>query len=65
MSDETTPETEHAEASEENAEHKADREPTAEEEAAAERNELDEDVARNYREAIETGAELKGEGEIA
>jgi hypothetical protein len=39
-------------------------EPTPEEERAAERNELDPEVARNNKEAIERGANVKGEGQI-
>lgn len=56
--------TEEAEEQEAHAPHAADRAPTPEEERAAEENELDPAVAEHYREAIETGAELKGEGEI-
>jgi hypothetical protein len=39
-------------------------EPTAEEAAAAERNDLDPEVARANREAVERGADAKGEGRI-
>jgi hypothetical protein len=46
------------------ATHGSDRPPTAEEEAAAERTELSEDAARHYQEAIERGADIKGEGEV-
>jgi hypothetical protein len=46
------------------APHVADRAPTAEEEAAAETNELDPDVAAHEREMDKLGAEVKGEGEI-
>ncbi len=46
------------------AQHVADRPPTAEEEAAAETNELDPDVAAHEREMDELGANVKGEGEI-
>lgn len=42
----------------------ADREPTPEEEAAAEDLELDPEVAEEYKEAIERGANQKGEGRI-
>lgn len=42
--------------------HGADRPPTPEEEAAAERNELDPDVATSYKDAIERGAAQEGEG---
>jgi hypothetical protein len=43
---------------------KADRMPTPEEERTADELELDEDVAKTYKEAIETGANVKGEGQI-
>ena len=46
------------------ASHTADRPPTPEEEAAAESNTLDPDVAAHEREMGEIGAEVKGEGEI-
>ena len=46
------------------ATHGADRPPTPEEEAAAERNPLDPDVAQAYEDAIERGANVKGEGQI-
>jgi hypothetical protein len=46
------------------ATHTADRPPTSEEEAAAERNRLDPDVAAHEREMGKIGAEVKGEGEI-
>ena len=42
----------------------ADREPTPEEAAAAETNELDEGVAENYAEMAERGAKQKGEGRL-
>ena len=45
----------------------ADRAPTAAEEAAAERAARDVDVdevAEHYEEAMETGAEVQGEGQI-
>lgn len=43
--------------------HEADRPPTADEEAAAERGEaLDPDAAAAYKEAIERGAAQEGEG---
>lgn len=45
----------------------ADRAPTDEEEAAAERaaDDVDvDDVAHHYEDAMETGANVKGEGEI-
>jgi hypothetical protein len=46
------------------ASHRADRMPTAEEERVADGLELDPDVAESYKEAIERGANVKGEGEI-
>ena len=46
------------------ARHRADRPPTPREEAAAERNTLDPSVAGPYEHAIETGANIKGEGAI-
>jgi hypothetical protein len=46
------------------AAHSADRPPTAEEEAAAEGNVLDPEVAEHEREMGKIGAEVKGEGEI-
>jgi len=43
----------------------ADREPTPEEEAAAEAaSDLDPEVAENYKKANETGAHIQGEGQI-
>lgn len=43
--------------------HEPDRMPTPEEEAAAERaGDLDPDVARSYKDAIERGAAQEGEG---
>ena len=68
MADErTTPSTTTSEAEAEAAlaAHDSDREPTPEEERRADENELDPDVADAYREAIETGAEVKGEGQVA
>ena len=41
-----------------------DREPTPEEEQAAERLEVDPKVAKNYEEAAERGANQQGEGRI-
>jgi hypothetical protein len=38
--------------------------PTPAEEAAADGNQLDPDVAEAYEEAMERGANVKGEGEI-
>ena len=46
------------------ASHTADRPPTAEEEAAAEGNTLDPEVAQHEREMGKIGAEVKGEGQI-
>ena len=46
------------------AAHTADRPPTAEEEAAADGNALDPEVAEHEREMGKIGAEVKGEGEI-
>lgn len=62
--DATNPETVAADEADARASHGADRMPTPEEEAAAERNQLDPDVAEAYEEAIERGANVKGEGEI-
>ena len=68
MADErTTPSTKtnEAEAEAALAAHDADREPTPEEERRADENELDTEVADAYQEAIERGAEVKGEGRVA
>ena len=46
------------------AAHTADRPPTPEEEAAAEGNMLDPEVAEHEREMGKIGAEVKGEGQI-
>jgi hypothetical protein len=46
------------------AAHVADRPPTADEEAAAEGNTLDPEVAEHEREMGKIGADVKGEGEI-
>ena len=59
--DETTRTEELLEAS---ASHTADRPPTSEEEAAAEANTLDPEVADHEREMGKIGAEVKGEGQI-
>ena len=71
MEDNTEPDdrTSEAELAEAGKSHTADRLPTAEEEAAAEREraELDadrEDVAEHYEEMTDLGAHVKGEGEI-
>ena len=59
--DETTQVEEMLEAS---AAHSADRPPTAEEEAAADGNVPDPEVAEHEREMGKIGAEVKGEGQI-
>jgi hypothetical protein len=71
MADNTEPDdkTREAELAEAGKSHTADRPPTSEEEAAAERKraELDADreaVAEHYEEMTELGAHVKGEGEI-
>jgi hypothetical protein len=46
------------------ASHHADREPTPEEEELAESNTLDPEVGEHFREMAETGANIKGEGEV-
>jgi hypothetical protein len=43
---------------------RADRMPTPEEEREADKLEVDDEVAANYKEAIEIGADVKGEGQI-
>lgn len=43
---------------------KADRQPTPEEVEAAEKLQVDPKVAEEYKEAIERGADQKGEGRI-
>ncbi len=62
--DTTSPQTVQADESDARAAHQADRMPTPEEEAAAERNRLDPDVAQAYGEAVERGANVQGEGQI-
>jgi hypothetical protein len=52
------------EAREAAASHTADRPPTPGEDAAAESNELDPEVAEHEREMDKLGAETKGEGQI-
>ena len=71
MEDNTEPDdrTREAELAEAGKSHTADRLPTAEEEAAAERDrgkqDADrEDVAEHYEEMTDLGAHVKGEGEI-
>jgi hypothetical protein len=67
VTDHTRPDdaTADAEKIEGSAAHRADRPPTKDEEEAAERNEVDPSVAEHYKEAAETGAEVKGEGEVS
>ncbi len=60
----TNPETVEADERDAQAAHRADRPPTPEEEAVAERTELDPEVAEAYKEAAERGANVKGEGQI-
>jgi len=62
--DATAPETVEADEDDARASHQADRMPTPEEEAAVEKNTLDPEVAKSYEDAIERGANVKGEGEI-
>ena len=62
--DATNPETVAADEADAHADHRADRMPTPEEEAAAERNELDPEVAQAYEKAMERGANVEGEGKI-
>jgi len=57
--------TKKAEEEEAAAAHVADRAPTAEEEADAEGQSLDEGVAEHYEEMAERGANVKGEGSIS
>jgi hypothetical protein len=66
MTDHTkpTPETRAAEREEAQAPHQSDREPTKDEETAAEGLELDPEVAKNEKEMAERGAKQKGEGRI-
>jgi hypothetical protein len=52
------------EAREAAASHTADRPPTPDEEAAAESNQLDPEVAEHEREMDKLGAEIEGEGQI-
>jgi len=62
--DKVDPQTRAEEEREGKAAHTADRSATSEEEAAADRNEPDPDVAAHEREMGKIGAEVKGEGEI-
>jgi len=59
-----TPETRAAEREEADATHEPDREPSAEEERAAEGNKVDPEAARHEEEMNRRGAEQKGEGRI-
>ena len=52
------------EAEEAGAAHEADRAPTAEEEAAAEKNTPDPEVSAHERDMGRLGAEVRGEGQI-
>jgi hypothetical protein len=67
MTDRTKPdaETRAAEREEMDAKHVSDREPTPDEEAAAENLELDPEVVKNEQEMAERGANQKGEGRIS
>jgi hypothetical protein len=60
----TSPETVAADERDARADHGADRPPTPEEEAIAERTEVDPEVAKAFEEAAERGANVKGEGQI-
>ncbi len=66
MTDRTKPsaETRAAEREETAARHESDRQPTPEEERAAEVLELDPEVAEHEKEMAERGAHQKGEGRI-
>ena len=66
MADSTkpTPETRAAEREEAHAPHAADRPPTEEEEAIADRLEVDPEAAASYEEMAKRGAKQKGEGRI-
>jgi len=60
-----TDETVEADERDAQARHDADRAPTRDEEAAAERNpEVSRESAEAYRDAIERGADVVGEGQI-
>lgn len=62
--DATSPETVAADEADAQAAHRADRMPTPEEEAVAERQEVDPSVAAAYEDAMERGANVEGEGQI-
>lgn len=66
MPDHTTPsrETRAEEAEQARHDHRADREPTPDEEAAAESNTLSDTTRRGYQEMAERGANQPGEGRL-
>jgi hypothetical protein len=66
MRDETRTDQSTVEADERDAKaaHSADRSPTGEEEAKAEEFDLDPKTAKAYDEALERGANVRGEGQI-
>jgi hypothetical protein len=57
-------ETKAADRSDAQAEHRADRMPTPDEERKAEQHELSPDAAESYKEMAERGANQQGEGRI-
>ncbi len=66
MTDRTEPDeqTRQAESEDARSPHQPDRAPSPEEEELAEELSPDPEVARHYEEMAETGAEIKGEGQI-
>jgi hypothetical protein len=62
--DDVSPATKDAERDEEEAQHRADRGPTPEEEKAAGDDSVPEDVRQHYQDMTERGVEEKGEGRI-
>ena len=62
--DNTPPETVEADEDDARAAHDADRMPTPEEEAAAEKTSPDPKVAEAYEKSMERGANVEGEGQI-
>ena len=62
--DDTSAQTHDADEADARAAHQADRPPTALWGADAEKNELDPEVAESYKESMERGADVKGEGQI-
>jgi hypothetical protein len=60
----TDAETKKADRKDAKAEHDADRPPTPEEERDVEGRKVDPDVAEAYEDAMERGANVKGEGQI-